>query len=183
MMNLQINRDGVCVKYEDGHELGIHLHWGISTPSTYERMTLGGVSDGNNFEFVMRWKVDTVDGSGERNQYQEPCRLPMGDYHCRDSSVGLLSEALTKVLIRAGRGDGECVACLVKTFSPFFDALEYRFSDMVTNISLVTQVFEQPIHIPDNVYGSMEKELTWFPKGKKSSENDGGKDGERDGGK
>jgi hypothetical protein len=176
-MDLQINRDGVCVKFGDGYELGIHLHWGISTPSTYERVTLGGSNGGNNFEFVMRWKVDTVDGKGERNQYQEPCRLPMGDYHCRDSYVGLLSEALTKVLIRAGRGDGECVACVVKTFSPFFDALDHRFSDMVTNISLVTQVFEQPIYIPEAVYGGMEKEITWSPKGKKPSE----KNGERDG--
>jgi hypothetical protein len=31
MMNLQIKRDGVCVKWEDGYELSIHLHWGIST--------------------------------------------------------------------------------------------------------------------------------------------------------
>jgi hypothetical protein len=173
MMNLQINRDGVCVKFGDGYELGIHLHWGISTPSTYERMALGGGNDGNNFEFAMSWNVDTVDGAGERNRYRESCRLPIGEYHGRDSYVGLLSEALTKVLVRAGRGDGECTAYLLKTFSPFFDALDHRFSDMVTNISLVTQVFEQPIYIPETVYGSMVKEITWHPKGKKSSEKDG----------
>jgi hypothetical protein len=174
-MDLQINRNGVCVKFEDGYELGIHLHWGINSLSTYERMTIGGWKDGNNFEFVMRWNVDTVDGNGERNRYHESCRLPIGEYHGRDSYVGLLSEALSKVLVRAGRGDGDCAAYLVKTFSPYFDALEYRFSDMVTNISLVTQVFEQPIYIPETVYGGMVKEITWSPKGKKTSERDGGK--------
>jgi hypothetical protein len=99
----------------------------------------------------------------------------MGEYRSRDSYVSLLSEALSKILVKAGRGDSECGSYLLKTFSPFFDALEYRFSDMVTNISLVTQVFEQPIYIPETVYGGMEKELTWSPKGKKSA----GKDGEK----
>jgi hypothetical protein len=84
--------------------------------------------------------------------------------------VSLLSETLSKILVRTGRGDGECGSYLLKTFSPFFDALEHRFSDMVTNISLVTQVFEQPIYIPESVYGGMTKELTWSPKGKKAAE-------------
>jgi hypothetical protein len=166
----QINRDGVCVKWEDGYELGIHLHWGISTRSEYEHLAVGGEKAGNNFEFVMRWKVDSVDGNGERNRYQESCRLPMGEYHGRDSYVSLLSETLSKILVRAGRGDGEWGSYLLKTFSPFFDALEYRFDDMVTNISLVTQVFEQPIYIPESVYGGMAKELAWSPKGKKAAE-------------
>jgi hypothetical protein len=176
MINLRINRDGVCVKWEDGYELGIHLHWGISTRSDYERLSLGGGGDGNHYDFVMEWTVDSVDGTGERNRYRETCRLPMGEYHGRDSYVGLVSEALSKILAKAGRGDSECGAYLLKTFSPFFDALEYRFSDMVTNISLVTQVFEQPIYIPENVYGGMDKELTWSPNGKKPS----GKSQEKD---
>jgi hypothetical protein len=173
-MNLQINREGVCVKWEDGYELGIHLHWGISTRSAYERFAVGGGKAGNDFDFVMRWSVDSVDGNGERNRYQESCRLPMGEYHGRDSYAGLLSETLSKILLRAGRGDGEFGSYLLKTFSPYFDALEHRLRDMVTNISLVTQVFEQPIHIPESVYGGMVKEVTWSPKGKKPS----GKDGE-----
>jgi hypothetical protein len=179
MINLRINRDGVCVKWEDGYELGIHLLWGISTRSSYERLSLGGSGDGNNFDFVMEWTVDSVDGNGERNRYRENCRLPMGEYHSRDSYVGLVSEALSKILVKVGRGDSECGTYLLKTFSPFFDALEYRFRDMVTNISLVTQVFEQPIYIPETVYGSMDKELTWSPRAKKPS----GKDKEKDGGK
>jgi hypothetical protein len=175
MINLQINRDGVCVKWEDGYELGIHLLWGIQSLSTYERVAVVSGGDGNNFNFVMAWTFDSVDGNGERNPYRESCRLPIGEYHGRDSYVGLLSETLSKILVKAGRGDSEFGSYLLKTCSPFFDALEYRFSDMVTNISLVTQVFEQPIYIPENVYGGMVKELTWSPKGKKSGEKDGGK--------
>jgi hypothetical protein len=67
-MDLQINRNGVCGRFEDGHELGIHLHWGINSLSSYEHVALGGENDGNNFEFVMRWNIDTVDGNGERNR-------------------------------------------------------------------------------------------------------------------
>jgi hypothetical protein len=103
----------------------------------------------------------------------------MVEYRSRDFYVGLLSETLSKILVRTGHRDGECGAYLLKTFSPFFDALEYRFNDMVTNISLVTQVFEQPIYIPETVYGGMGKELTWSPKGEKSSEKSQEKDVEK----
>jgi hypothetical protein len=167
MIKLQINRDGMCGKWEDGYELGIRLRWGIYAHGEYERIALSGGKDGNNFDFVMRWCVDAIDGGGERNTYCESCRLPMADYRSRDSYMPSLSESLHKIMIRAGRVDGDVESFLLKAFGPFFDALEHRFDDMVTNISLVTQVFEQPIYIPEMVYRDMEKDLEWSPKGKK----------------
>jgi hypothetical protein len=80
----------------------------------------------------------------------------------------LISKILHKVLIRVGKGDGDYKSFLLKSFGPFFDALEHRFDDMVTNISLVIQIFEQPIHIPEMVDRDMEKDLEWSPKEKRT---------------
>jgi hypothetical protein len=53
---------------------------------------------------------------------------------------------------------------LRKQWTPFFDAIDGKFSDVLLNISLVAQVFKQPICLPYTVFHGLERERGWSPK-------------------
>jgi hypothetical protein len=167
MIKIGINRDGMMLRWDDGYEMGIHLCWGIRAGGGHEKISLCG-NECNAYEFTVVWVVDSIDSSGERNNFHERSSLPMEEYKTRDSYMSLVAEGLHKIFIRAGRDDGEWEGYLLKKFSPFFDALDERFGDMVLNISLVTQVFEQPVYIPERDYEKVIREYERRPKaGKK----------------
>jgi hypothetical protein len=136
----------MCVKWEDGSDPGIRLRWGISANGKYERIAPSGGKDSDNFDFVIRRCVHGIDSGGERNTSEETSWRPIADHHGSDSDMPLLSETLHKVVMRAGKVDTDYESFLLKALAPFFDALENRFDNIFTNISLVSQVFERLIY-------------------------------------
>jgi hypothetical protein len=172
MIKLQINQDGMFAKWDDGYEMCLHLLWGISALGGSEVVSLNR-KYANGYEFIIQWMVDTIDPQGERATYQESGRLKIEDYHSRDSYLPQVSESLHKVFLRAGKADRVFVGWLLKQWEPFFAALDGRFEDMKFNISVITQVFEQPIRIPSAIFQGIKKDLAWSPKDK-----DNGKDKE-----
>jgi hypothetical protein len=103
----------------------------------------------------------------------------MRDYRSRDSYLPHVAKTLHKIFIRMGKKERGFEEWLPKQWTPFFDAIDSRFSDMLLNISLVTQVFKRPIRLPTTVFHGLEREMEWSPKKASkeiSKEKDKGKD-------
>jgi hypothetical protein len=134
---------------------------GIYAHSDDERIARSSGKDGNECDCAIRSCVDTINGDGESDKYEENSRLRIADCHRGDSYVPLLSETLHKIFIRPGQTDAHYESFLPKAFAPFFDAVENRFDDMVIHLSFVTQIFELLIYMPGIAHCDREKDLEW----------------------
>jgi hypothetical protein len=152
---LKLLRNGCYIALPGGGEALVELTWGLYSIGGINREELGSnaavstngaVAD--RYEYRFSWRLDTYI-NGEGNKYSETISLPVNKYRDIDSFRGLLVGAFKdRIVERCGVIDLALSDRLMDKYGIFFEYLAMKLDDVKNNISIITDIFEQPVILP-----------------------------------